>query len=160
MNLDLLWIHYNLNGTKYFPGKPHMLTWRSPSQKTVLFFPNNKVQVIGKVDDKLVLRIQQEILDNLRDIIDTSFSLTIPSVNTMTWTYKYDRLFRFEGIPANHIYSYEPEVFPAAIFSHWSPIKVIVFPNGHINIVGVKTVNVLPIIINELPQKYDALRGH
>ena len=160
MNLDLLWIHFNNDQSKYFPGKPHMLKWVSQFKKTVLFFPNNKVQVIGNVDENLVLQIQEEIVTKLRDIIDDSFFLSTPKVNTMTWTYKYDRTFSFVGIPSNSLFSYEPEVFPAAIFSHWAPIKVILFPNGHTNIVGVKTTTSLPSIIEELMCKYDALRGH
>ena len=156
VRLDLRWIHQNLHNTTYYRVKPHMVKWKSKMNKTVLFFPNKKIQVIGSVDIDQVLVIRRDIIKKLRKrFANSTFSLTSPKIHTMTWTYHFNRKFNFYGIPVDNLFSYEPELFPAAIFSHWEPIKVIVFPSGHANILGVKSSQSLPSILKELLQKYD-----
>ena len=51
------------------------------------------------------------------------------------------------NIECNHLISYEPEIFPAAILSYWKPKKVTLFPSGHVNITGLKTeTDAIPIL--------------
>ena len=48
-------------------------------------------------------------------------------------------------------FSYEPELFPAALLSMWHPIHVTLFPNGKGNISGVKNLNDVYPILRTIP---------
>ena len=45
---------------------------------------------------------------------------------------------KFEKIPCNKHFSYEPELFPAALISKWSPAHITLFTNGKGMVTGVR----------------------
>ena len=146
---DIAWLHYNLMETKYYPARPHMLKWKLPRNgKTVLIFPNCKVQIIGKVSSQEAKDMREDIIKELRQALDEPLlTMTLPVVSTMTLTAQLPFRVNLHGIVCNSEMSYEPELFPAAILSYWKPIKVILFPSGHINITGAKNeCDVIPIL--------------
>ena len=61
----------------------------------------------------------------------------------------------FDNLICNHQISYEPELFPAAILSYWHPKKVTLFPSGHVNITGLKSVSDAIPILNSLKLMFD-----
>ena len=126
-----------------------MLKWTLPTNgKTVQIFPNRKIQIIGKVSSTEAEDMREVILKELRQALDEpTLTITSPVVCTMTVSAQLLRKPNFHNIICNHNLSYEPEIFPAAILSYWSPKKVTLFPSGHINITGVKKESdVIPII--------------
>lgn len=48
-------------------------------------------------------------------------------------------------------FSYEPELFPAALLSKWQPIHVTLFPNGKGNMSGVKNLSDVHSILRDIP---------
>ena len=146
---DIAWLHWNLMETKYYPAKPHMLKWILPTNgKTVQIYPNNKVQIIGKVNYEEAKSMRDTIIQELRQALDEpSLTMTLPAVSTMTLTARLPFRPNFNGLVCNSLVNYEPEIFPAVILSYWSPMKVTLFHTGHINLTGVKNVNdVIPIV--------------
>ena len=149
--LDIAWLHYNLMETKFYPARPHMLKWKlTANGKTILIFPNKKIQIIGKVSKEEVESMRRTIVGELRQVLDEpSLTLTSPKLSTMTVTARLPFKPNLQGIMCNDQVSYEPEIFPAALLSHWSPMKVTLFPSGHINVTGVKNEDdVLPILVS------------
>ncbi|MEL7306877.1 MAG: hypothetical protein AAGK05_02775 [Pseudomonadota bacterium] len=59
--------------------------------------------------------------------------------------------FNFNNSYCNKDFSYEPELFPAALFSKWLPIHITLFSNGKGMITGVKCVSKASQILSELP---------
>ena len=153
---DLLWLHYNLMDTTYYQGKPHMLKWKLPTNgKTVQIFPSHKIQIIGKVSRDEVEAMYHTIVSELRQALDEpSLTVTRPKLCTMTLTAKLPFKPNLHRNVCNKQFSYEPELFPAAILSYWSPMKVILFPSGHINITGVKQESNVPAILTSLTSMF------
>lgn len=57
----------------------------------------------------------------------------------------------FSNIHAsNHDMCYEPELFPAALISHWLPVHVAIFHNGRVIITGLKSEQQADVILDSL----------
>ena len=146
---DVAWLHFNLMETKLYPARPHMLKWKlTANGKTVLIFPNNKIQIIGKVTKEEAESMWKTIVEELRQALDEPMlTITSPKLSTMTVTARLSFKPNLRAIQCNDKVSYEPEIFPAALLSHWAPLKVTLFPSGHINFTGVKNIDdVIPIL--------------
>ena len=120
--------------------RPTMFSCRIIS-KRVQFFPNGTVQVLGgNVTTTLLSRLHEKVYHLLRLCHSTrSLSLSPWKVNNVVICFHYDKRFNFYHIPCNKDFSYEPEIFPAALMSKWAPSHVTVFPNGKGMITGVKS---------------------
>lgn len=62
------------------------------------------------------------------------------SVDNIVISTQLNKNITFANIHAsNHDLCYEPEIFPAALISHWLPVHVAVFHNGKVIITGLKS---------------------
>ena len=76
--------------------------------------------------------------------------LTQWKVNNVVFRFNLERRFKFDNILCNHHFSYEPELFPAALISKWNPIHVTLFPNGKGMVTGVKSETEVLTVLLEL----------
>lgn len=60
----------------------------------------------------------------------------------------------------NKDFSFEPELFPAALISKWAPAHVTLFPNGKGLITGIKSKAEASFIINEIPSFLETNHAH
>ena len=126
-----------------------MLKWTLPTnRKTVQIYPSGKIQIMGKVTCKEAEDMRLVILDELRQALDDpAVTLTSPLVCTMTVSAHLPFRVNCHNLISNHQVLYEPEIFPAAILSYWKPVKVTLFPSGHVNITGLKNeTDAIPIL--------------
>lgn len=87
-------------------------------------------------------QMREVIIRELRVLLDQpTFDISPPSICTMTVTAQLAIKPNFEKLSLDKDCSFETELFPAAILSHWSPMKVVLFRKGHINITGVKNIS-------------------
>ena len=123
--------------------------------KTVLVFPRRKIQFVGRISKEEAIEMHNEVSKTLSNLFDEEIiSITHPKLNTMTVTWTFPRTFNFLNIPCNASFSYEPELFPAAILSKWQPIKVVLFPSGHVNFTGVRETRTVIPIIEEINKEF------
>ena len=70
--------------------------------------------------------------------------------------------FKFHKHVCNKFCSYEPELFPAALISKWSPVHITLFSNGKGIITGVRlhseAVNILKELNGFLKENDNILR--
>ena len=64
--------------------------------------------------------------------------LTKWKLNNVVFHFDFGQKFKFDAIPCNKDFSYEPELFPAALISKFSPVHITLFINGKGMITGVK----------------------
>ncbi len=72
-------------------------------------------------------------------------------LNNMVIHFNLNERCNFDNMPCNHNFSYEPELFPAALISKWNPIHITLFPNGKGMITGVRYFEEALQVINEIP---------
>ena len=132
-----------------------MLKWKLENGKTVLVFPKRKIQFVGRIQMEEANEMHEQISTILCDLFDSeNVVISLPKLNTMTVTWTFPRTFNFLNSHCNATFSYEPELFPAAIISNWKPIKVILFPSGHVNFTGIKHPSDVVSIIKEIDQSF------
>ena len=59
-------------------------------------------------------------------------------MNNVVFHFDFGKRFKFEHLMCNKEFSYEAELFPAALISKWHPIHITLFPNGKGMITGIK----------------------
>ena len=59
---------------------------------------------------------------------------------------------KFNHIDCNQFFSFEPELFPAALISKWHPAHITLFVNGKGMITGIKDRDTAVGILNDLKQ--------
>ena len=75
-----------------------------------------------------------------------AIQLSAWKVNNMVIRYNFNRRFKFHNVMCNHYFSFEPELFPAALISRWNPAHVTLFPNGNCMLTGIKSKEALSIL--------------
>lgn len=76
--------------------------------------------------------------------------LTPWKVMNSVFHFNLNSTFKFHKIVCNKFISYEPELFPAALISKWSPVHVTLFTNGKGIITGVRLHSEAVDILKEL----------
>lgn len=71
-------------------------------------------------------------------------------MNNIVLRCDFGERFRFNHVICNSNFSYEPELFPAALISKWNPAHVTLFPNGKVMLTGVKSIKEASKIIDKL----------
>lgn len=71
--------------------------------------------------------------------VDPSIHVTVPIVRNQVYNFDLLRTFNFSKFVCNHEFSYEAELFPAALISHWKPAHVTLFPCGKGIVTGIKS---------------------
>ena len=66
-------------------------------------------------------------------------------------SFQFEKTFSFRIASCDRYFSYEPELFPAALISKWHPIHVTLFPNGKGNMSGVKSPHDIVPILEKIP---------
>ena len=72
------------------------------------------------------------------------------SVSNVVFHFDYGKRFLFKTIMCNKDFSYEPELFPAALISKWHPSHITLFPNGKGMLTGVKNHSDALMILDKL----------
>ena len=129
-----------------------MLTCRIMA-KRVQFFPSDTVQILGgNVTPSLLCRIHRKIchLLNLCNLNPLP-QVTDWKVNNIVSSFNFKKKFHFKKMKCNKHFSFEPELFPAALISKWTPAHVTLFHNGKGMITGVKSEDDARHIIKEIP---------
>jgi len=139
LNLQLL---SNIVGERgrHYRGRPTMLTCQI-LKKRVQFFPNGTIQVLGgDLTPHLLHYLTVKICILLRLC---NYSLPekncLFSVNNFVFHFHINHRLNFKQIPCDKDFSFEPELFPAALISKWSPCHVTLFPNGKAMLTGLKS---------------------
>ena len=65
--------------------------------------------------------------------------------------YDFGEKFSFHKLLCDKDFSFEPELFPAALISKWSPAHVTLFPNGKAMLTGIKSESEAVSVINKIP---------
>lgn len=60
-------------------------------------------------------------------------------MNNVVFHFDFGRRFKFNRILCSKDFSYEPELFPAALISKWTPVHITLFANGKGMITGLTT---------------------
>ena len=151
INLQRLSDIVGANG-KLHRGRPTMLICRMKT-KRVQFFPNGTVQILGGgVTPFLLHHLTFQISHILHQC-----NLTLPppilrwKVNNLVFHFDFMTRIKFTKCLCTKDFSYEPELFPAALISKWHPAHVTVFSNGKGMITGVKTHDEALYILHQLP---------
>ena len=76
--------------------------------------------------------------------------MTSWTVNNIVVHFDLHRRYRLAHRECNQYFSYEPELFPAALISRWSPAHVTLFPNGRGMITGIKDEVMVVNLLKEL----------
>ena len=72
-------------------------------------------------------------------------------VNNLVFHFNFGKQVKFNNCICSKDFSFEPELFPAALISKWHPSHVTLFSNGKGMITGVKNGNEAQCILDELP---------
>ena len=126
---------------KLHQGRPTMLSCRMMT-KRVQFFPNGTIQILGGgVTPFLLYHLFLKVYYLLRQCDSTiqPTNLTRWKINNVVFHFDFGRRFKFGQMLCNKDFSYEAELFPAALISKWQPAHVTLFPNGKGMITGVKS---------------------
>ena len=78
------------------------------------------------------------VIQFLLNLIDIECKLSPWKINNIVFHFNLNHRFKLEKLLNNYEFSYEPELFPAALISKWQPAHVTLFPNGKGVITGVK----------------------
>ena len=81
-------------------------------------------------------------------------------VNNIVTSFIIKKKFKFDKMNCNKNFSFEPELFPAALISKWTPAHVTLFPNGKGMITGVKSEDDARRIIKEIPNFLQSNHAH
>ena len=111
-------------------------------EKRVQFFPSGTIQILGGgVTPFHLFHLHRKVYQLLKVCSSTPelTQLTPWKVNNIVFHFNLARRFHFEKILCNQHFSYEPELFPAALISKWEPVHVTLFSNGKGMITGVKS---------------------
>ena len=151
INLQVLSEVVGKNG-KLHRGRPTMVSCRI-MRKRVLFFPNGTVQVLGGGVTPILLT---RLLEKIKTILQQCKLTILPNssawtVNNIVYKFDYNKHFKFDNCVCNSHFSFEPELFPAALISKWSPAHVTLFTNGKGLITGIKDRDSACSILRELP---------
>lgn len=140
---------------KKFSGRPSMIVWKlllknnikkkNKMRKTILFFPNRSIQLLGLFDPADVTSVH-EILKSVFHEKDIPF----PLVRTMTVVYDFYRSFNLSNVSSSHNCLYEVDIFPAVQLSRWAPIHVTLFHTGKGVFTGVKKLQDVYTIVEEI----------
>ena len=129
---------------KLYRGRPTMLTCHIMT-KRVQFFPNGTIQTLGGgVTPFHLYHLRKKVLQLLKLTIlnlpvRQPIQLSPWIVNNCVYEFDFKRRFKFEKISCDKDFSYEPELFPAALISKWTPVHITLFSNGKGLVTGVKT---------------------
>ena len=117
--------------------RPTMLTCRF-LKKRMQFFPNGSVQLLGGGVTPALLSRALTLIQSLLKLIDIECELREWKINNAVFHFNLYRQFKLDQFLSAYDFSYEPELFPAALISKWRPAHVTLFPNGKGMITGVK----------------------
>lgn len=137
---------------KLHRGRPTMLSCRMMT-KRVQFFPSGRVQVLGGgVTPFLLSHLFRKVYYLLKKCNSSQLiHLTPWKVNNLVCHFDFGKRIKFEHMMCNKEFSYEPELFPAALISKWQPAHVTLFPNGKGMLTGIKCREKAFDILCELP---------
>ena len=71
-------------------------------------------------------------------------------VNNIVFHFDLKKYFKFNDCECNQFFSFEPELFPAALISKWHPAHVTLFMNGKGMITGIKDRDTALNILKEV----------
>lgn len=136
---------------RHYRGRPTMLTCRM-LKKRVQFFPNGTIQILG---GDLTPHLRQQLMSKICALLKLcNYSLLEKnfffSVSNFVFHLHLNQHVKFKHIPCGKDFSYEPELFPAALISKWQPCHVTLFPNGKAMLTGVQSRDSALYIIDEL----------
>ena len=72
-------------------------------------------------------------------------------MNNLVFRFDFAKQIKFKDCTCTKDFSFEPELFPAALISKWQPAHVTLFSNGKGMITGVKSQDEAECILNKLP---------
>lgn len=72
-------------------------------------------------------------------------------LNNIVFHFDLMKQIKFHDCLCTKDFSFEPELFPAALISKWQPSHITLFPNGKGMITGVKSKDEAEYILDELP---------
>lgn len=124
-------------------GRPTMVTCHMMT-KRVQFFPNGTIQILGGgVTLYHLYHLFRKVYQVLKvcNVSPQVLRLSPWRVNNAVFHFDLCQRFKFDRALCNKDFSYEPELFPAALISKWSPIHITLFVNGKGMITGLKTTN-------------------
>jgi len=124
---------------RFHRGRPTMLTCRIMS-KRVQFFPNGTIQLLGGGVTRTLLHLLHQKVSHLLLMCDLTLRVPLSpwKLNNIVISFNFGERFKFNHLPCNQSFSYEPELFPAALISKWHPVHITLFPNGKGMLTGVK----------------------
>lgn len=131
-------------------GRPTMLTCRMMT-KRVQFFPNGTVQILGGGVTPSLLNHLCAQISHLLTRYDSTLKMGPWKVNNIVFHFDLLKHIKFCNCTCTKDFSFEPELFPAALISKWQPAHVTLFSNGKGMITGVKSHDSAQYILSELP---------
>ena len=135
---------------KLHRSRPTMLTCRV-MKKRVQFFPNGTVQILGGGVTPSLLHHLCAQISHLLHQYDSSLQMGPWKVNNIVFHFDLETQINFNSCMCTKDFSFEPELFPAALISKWSPGHVTLFSNGKGMITGVKCYDKAQRILHDLP---------
>lgn len=159
-NIDLCALHSKLdpsiNSKLYY--QPQQLVIKD-SKGTVLFFVNGKHRVMGCIDELEATFLAYKYVSLIDDVND--FPLVFAQSSTVRVFYnKKIHLLKLAQLlsvtsSSSFLMHYEPEIFPAVLIRKFKPLSVNVFSSGKIMICGVREINQVHNIMDELSNDLD-----
>ena len=131
-------------------GRPTMLTCRMMT-KRVQFFPSGTVQILGGGVTPSLLNHLSAQISHLLSQCDSNLLMGTWKVNNIVFHFDLMKRIKLNNSVSTKNFSFEPELFPAALISKWHPAHVTLFSNGKGMITGVKSHDTAQCILDELP---------
>lgn len=150
-NLDLQLLERNLQcqQKKLYMRKPKMLTCLMEGVR-VQFFPRGAIQVLGgKVTRAALYQIYQKV-NHVLHLMNPPTTATVWTVKNKVYQFDLCASFNFSKFICNHKFSYEPELFPAALLSEWKPAHVTLFPSGKGLVTGITSTKCIIDIVCDI----------
>jgi TATA-box binding protein (TBP) (component of TFIID and TFIIIB) len=145
-HVDLLELHNKLPNSKHYTHKPVMVLLKEDGA-TMMIFGSGKFRIMGMVDE----------LDATFKVISvfSKIGYGFPVIKLQTMTVK----FRIKPVNLTFLSKLiesqlELELFPALLIKKYKPISVNVFSSGAVVICGVKDMDIVNVIKNDLESLY------
>jgi len=138
--IDLHQLHSKIPNSRLHT-KPFQLVVKD-AHGTLVLFSNGKFRTMGCIDELEAGFFAYKYLD----------SNTFPSISLQSYTLKYDLGFRInlekmvQCVPC----IYEPELFPALRLKEYKPVSVNIFTTGKVVVCGLKDLDYMYNIIENL----------
>lgn len=167
INLEKL--EKKLPDSKFYRGRPKMLTCLlTEKRRRVQFFSSGTIQIMGNnyKKEEILQEVYTLVCRLLSEIAYPTATVTVtpPKVTNIVVKFDLKHNYKFRDCVSNKNFSYEPEIFPAALISYWRPSHITLFANGRGMITGIKTELQAQKIISSIDDffsahKHASLRG-